>query len=96
MTAGKKLFLSRLVRVLRLLYLFPDGRRWKRVCPGFVGSMMMLAAFPRQREVQSMDGRLVYMMDWALLITFHSGGISRVNMWGPGDRAWVGLPLVQA
>jgi len=56
MTAGKKLFLSRLVRVLRLLYLFPDGRRWKRVCPGFVGSMMMLAAFPRQREVQTVNG----------------------------------------
>ena len=36
------------------------------------------------------------MMDWALLMTFHSGGISRVNMWGRGDRAWVGLPLVQA
>ena len=34
MAAGKKLFLSRLVRDLRLLYLFPDGSRWKRVCPG--------------------------------------------------------------
>ena len=28
MAAGKKLFLSRLVRVLRLLYLFPE---WKKV-----------------------------------------------------------------
>ena len=28
------MFLSRLVRDLRLLYLFPDGRRWKRVLSG--------------------------------------------------------------
>ena len=33
MAAGKKPFLSRLVRDLRLLYLFPDGR-WKRERPG--------------------------------------------------------------
>jgi len=43
MAAGKKLFLSRLVRVLRRLYLFPDGRMWKRECPGCV---VILAAFP--------------------------------------------------
>jgi len=46
MAAGKKLFLSQLVCVLRALYLFPDGRRWKRVCAGCVGSFIMLAAFP--------------------------------------------------
>ena len=44
-------FLQSVVGVLRLLYLFPDGRRWKRECPGCVGSLIMLAAFPRQREV---------------------------------------------
>ena len=46
MAAGKKLFLSQLVRDLRLLFLFPDGRRWKRECPGCVGSLIMLVAFP--------------------------------------------------
>ena len=45
MAAGKKLLLSRLVRDLRLLYIFPDGRRWKRECPGCVGSLIMPAAF---------------------------------------------------
>ena len=34
MAIGKKLSLSWLVRVLRLSCLFPDGRRWKRECPG--------------------------------------------------------------
>jgi len=40
MAAGKKLFLSRSVRVLRLLYLFPEGRKWKRECPGCVGGVL--------------------------------------------------------
>ena len=44
MIAGKKLFLSRLVRDLRLLYLFPNGRRWKRECLGCVGPLIMRAA----------------------------------------------------
>ena len=45
MAAGKKLFLSRLVRDLRLVYLFPDRRRWKRECPGCMWSLIILAAF---------------------------------------------------
>ena len=53
MAARKKLFLSRLVRDLRLLYLYPNGRRWKRECLGCVGSLIVLAAFPRQQEVYS-------------------------------------------
>jgi len=57
MAAGKKLFLSRLVRDLRLLYLFPEGRRWKRECPGCVGGggyLIMPAAFPE--AAGSVDG----------------------------------------
>ena len=42
---------SGLVRDLRLLYLFPEGRRWKRECTGCVGSLIMLAALSRQQEV---------------------------------------------
>ena len=38
------MLLSWLVRDFRLLYLFPDGRRWKRECPGCVGSLIILAA----------------------------------------------------
>ena len=45
MVAGKKLFLSRLVRDLRLPYLFPDGRRWKRECPGCVGVLNYAGCF---------------------------------------------------
>ena len=36
------------------MYLFPDGRRWKRECPGCVGSLIMLAAFPE--AAGSVDG----------------------------------------
>ena len=43
--------LESVVRDLRLLYLFLDGRRWKREYPGCVGSLIMLAALPRQWEV---------------------------------------------
>ena len=32
---------------VRLLYRFPNGRRWKRECPGCMGSLIMLAALPR-------------------------------------------------
>ena len=42
---GKKLFLSRLVRDLRLLYLFSDGRRWKRECPGCGGVLNCAGCF---------------------------------------------------
>ena len=45
MAAGKKLFLSRLVRDLRLLCLFPDGRRWKRECPGCLGFLNYAGCF---------------------------------------------------
>ena len=57
-----------------VLYLFPDRRRWKRECPECVGSLIMLAVLPRQREVwtESMDGRLVCVMDWATFTTFCS------------------------
>ena len=38
------------------------------------GSLIILAALPRQQEVwmESMDGRLVCMMDWATFTTFCS------------------------
>ena len=66
MAAGMKLFLSRLVRDTRLV----SFSRRKREYLGCVGSLIMLAAFPRQREVwtESMDGRLVCIMDWATFI----------------------------
>ena len=57
MAPEKKLFLSWLVRDLRLLYLFPDGRIWKRVCPVFMWSLIMLAVFQRQQKVQTVNGR---------------------------------------
>ena len=39
---------------------------------GVRGSSIMLGALPRQREVQteSMNGRLVCMMDWAIFTMF--------------------------
>jgi len=47
------MFMSRLVRDLRLLHHFPDGRRWRTVCRGAWGSFIMLAASPMPREVQT-------------------------------------------
>ena len=37
-----------------LLCLFPDGRSWKSVCPGCMGSLIMLADFPK--AAGSIDG----------------------------------------
>lgn len=51
MVCRKKLLHSLVVRTQMLWYLFPDGRRVKGVCDGFVGSPTMLLALRLQRVV---------------------------------------------
>ena len=56
---GKKLLSSLAERALMLRYRLPDGRSWKRLWEGWVGSFMMLLVLleHRARKMSRMDGR---------------------------------------
>lgn len=65
-TEGNKLLLRLVVHTFKFLYLLPDGSREKKEWLGWSKSLIILAAFPRQLEVQmeSIVGNLVWLMDW--------------------------------
>ncbi len=56
---GKKLLSSLAERALMLRYRLPDGRSWKRLWEGWVGSFTMLLVLleHRARKMSRMDGR---------------------------------------
>ncbi len=56
---GKKLLSNLTERALILRYLLPDGRSWKRLWEGWVGSFTMLEALleHRARKMSRMEGR---------------------------------------
>ncbi len=61
---GKKLLSSLAERALMLRYHLPDGRSWKRLWEGWVGSFTMLLVLleHRARKMSRMDGRGAPMM----------------------------------
>ncbi len=56
---GKKLLSSQAERALMLRYPLPDGRSWKRLWEGWVGSFTILVALVkhRARKMSRMEGR---------------------------------------
>jgi len=81
----------------------------QRLVPGFdswLGSLSVrslhilppcLRGFPPGAPVSSHSPKMCGLGGLAVLnCPFVSGGLARVNVWGYGDRAWVGLWLVQS
>ncbi len=56
---GKKLLRSLVERALMFRYRLPDGRSWKRLWEGWVGSFTVLLVLleHRARKMSRMDGR---------------------------------------
>ena len=78
MALGKKLNFSLLVRVGMVLKRLPERSRVKCLLPGWCGSLRILTAFLRQRELysSSREGRGHPMIFWAELTTLWSALLS--------------------
>ncbi len=98
---GEKLLSSLADRALMLRYRLPDGRSWKRLWEGWVGSFTILLALleHRVRKISSMEGRGAPMIFYSCVHCLLEGlavcctTVSVPDNYAAGQHALNGYPV---